>query len=409
MVSGLGRSLHASSNTPGIDARGAGGVSPLHAACARGQAVAAEMLLAAGADVCAVDGSGFTPLHRAAHHGRVDIARMLLQAEVRLAVAAVPQHRGALAAAAAADRGVDVSLRMKGGLTALHCACLGGSNAQPGDVGEGPSAHLDSQGAAQCVDLLIEYGANKEALDLWQCTPLLRGSLGGPSAVPAALRLLARGADVDARDSWSCSALHRACESGNVELVRALLLAGASAAVKSCSGRNPGQAFLDDATKEQRDAVRVALVEHAHRSGAWAVQPPKTPVITGGGLLFTRTSADGYPAEEDAAARLSAAPLAAVVIAQHSRPLSAHSSFAELVPAFARAADAPAPAAPSAHSRPGNDRSAPAAAATNTAAPQPPPPQPTSAPVALGGSDLRRTASVPWRSSRQRAAEAADG
>jgi ankyrin repeat protein len=51
---------------PTVDARDESGCTPLHFAADRGQAVAAQLLLAAGADVNARDADGQTPLHYAA-------------------------------------------------------------------------------------------------------------------------------------------------------------------------------------------------------------------------------------------------------------------------------------------------------------------------------------------------------
>lgn len=56
------------------------GSTPLHLAAINPDATAIEVLLAAGADVKAVDEEGFTPLHMAAFHRQSDYALLLLEA-----------------------------------------------------------------------------------------------------------------------------------------------------------------------------------------------------------------------------------------------------------------------------------------------------------------------------------------
>lgn len=56
------------------------GSTPLHLAAINPDPTAIEVLLAAGADVKAVDEEGFTPLHMAAFHRQSDYALLLLEA-----------------------------------------------------------------------------------------------------------------------------------------------------------------------------------------------------------------------------------------------------------------------------------------------------------------------------------------
>src|SRR5512138_2509143 len=60
--------------------RDADGETPLWHAAWTGQAQAAVMLLANGADVNAATKEGETALHKAARHGKAEVVRVLLQA-----------------------------------------------------------------------------------------------------------------------------------------------------------------------------------------------------------------------------------------------------------------------------------------------------------------------------------------
>lgn len=65
--------------SPGaVNARGAAGETPLHAALAAGHVEAALLLIDAGADVSAPDTRGRTPFHIAAEKGYVPVVKALL-------------------------------------------------------------------------------------------------------------------------------------------------------------------------------------------------------------------------------------------------------------------------------------------------------------------------------------------
>src|SRR5262245_11867644 len=78
--------------------------TPLHVAARAGQAKAAELLIAKGADLKAKDREGYTPLHVVAgYEGKAEIAEVLLA------------------------NGADPNEKSRGGITPLHAAAMTGS------------------------------------------------------------------------------------------------------------------------------------------------------------------------------------------------------------------------------------------------------------------------------------------
>jgi len=62
----------------GVNAKGAGGGTPLHSAAWNSHKEIIELLIAAGANVNAKDELGWTPLHNAAYKGQKEIAELLI-------------------------------------------------------------------------------------------------------------------------------------------------------------------------------------------------------------------------------------------------------------------------------------------------------------------------------------------
>ncbi|MFM2310112.1 MAG: hypothetical protein RLY87_2234 [Chloroflexota bacterium] len=65
---------------PSTPSQNAFSVAPLHSATAANSLVCVELLIAAGADVNAIQRGGFRPIHAAAQHGNVAILRLLIAA-----------------------------------------------------------------------------------------------------------------------------------------------------------------------------------------------------------------------------------------------------------------------------------------------------------------------------------------
>lgn len=237
------------------------GVMPLHlAAHAEPDAVrrgfrleVMEMLIQSGAEVNATDGRGRTPLHHCLNAlGDADAVGLLLRAGADVLLpdidGATPLHRAvdncrhveAIALIVAA--GAEVNTTDSQGMTALHRAVHGCTR-------------------ADAIYILLEAGADVHQQDSLGQTPLHRAvtigrlsdsnwawesdknSLAMP--VDAVDALLAFGASVHSTDMNGDTPLHLAVDRweglgwGSIEVVSALIAAGADPLVKNSDGSSP--------------------------------------------------------------------------------------------------------------------------------------------------------------------------
>lgn len=138
-----------------------------------------------------------TPLMVAAQEGQEAVVRLLLQ------------------------RHAQVHACNPGGLTVLHLAAAGGHE--------------------RVVSLLLRSGADSSRTCQGGSTALMNASWAGHLGVVQQLLRHMRGCGVDTRAKDGCTALWDACRNGRVDIVRALLLAGASHMVTSHDGQTPRQ------------------------------------------------------------------------------------------------------------------------------------------------------------------------
>lgn len=172
------------------------GMTPLLAATRdswHGRPEAVMTLLANGADPRATDREGNTPLHHAARSSDPGVAALLR------------------------DAAAELDARNVEGITPLGIACAAGN--------------------WRLARFLLERGARPEVEG---ATPALLPAAGGEEDEAAGVQLLLKHkARIDARDARGRTALHEAARAGHVDILAALLAAGADVHARDASGRTP--------------------------------------------------------------------------------------------------------------------------------------------------------------------------
>jgi ankyrin repeat protein len=114
----------------------------------------------------------------------------------------------------------------------------------------------------EMVELLITYGANINARNLYGRTPLhsLASYQNGRDMVEL---LISKGADVNVIDNQNSTPLHRAVDLGRIDTVKLLLSSGADINQKNNYGLTPLESILDDVyeANEWEEMARI-LVKH---------------------------------------------------------------------------------------------------------------------------------------------------
>lgn len=110
------------------------------------------------------------------------------------------------------------------------------------------------QGHADIVERLLDAGADVDARDSGQATPLMEAARGGHKACVA--MLVARGASLDARDSNDRTVLHWAASERHIGVAQLLLVAGANVNARNEQLETP--LFL--ATKERQSELVLILL-----------------------------------------------------------------------------------------------------------------------------------------------------
>ena len=170
------------------------------------------LLILKGADIQATNHNSYTALHRAAHVGHHEVVALLI------------------------SKGAPLETRTKDFLnTPLHTSCFA------------------KNGSGECVKLLLQAGADKEATSGKNShRPLHIAAQSGNLGVVN--ELLAFGVEIDAADSIGLRALHDAIIFGHWRIIEALLAKGANPLLESKRGILPSQLGCNsDANISQED------------------------------------------------------------------------------------------------------------------------------------------------------------
>jgi ankyrin repeat protein len=222
--------------------------TPLHHAAMSPEPALAEALIAAGAKVNTQNAAGMTPLHYAALFGGAPTAEFLLthgaEPEGRSVLLGVPPL--VMAVTRGDPRIVTVFLDHRADVNAL------------GPDGETALARATLLGAVDVAKVLVERGARVGArFARINQTPLHVAAARG--SVPLVSLFLTHGAEVDARDGGGFTPMMIAAEKGRTLVVRALFNADG----KVNSVNNVGRTALWFAASRGHEETVAYLLEHA--------------------------------------------------------------------------------------------------------------------------------------------------
>jgi ankyrin repeat protein len=219
--------------------------TPLHHAAMSPQPDLARLLVEAGANVNAQNAAGLTPLHNAALFSGPETVAYLLdhgaEPEGRAVLVGVPPLL--MAVTRGDPRTVTVMLDHRADVNAL------------GPDGETPLARAAVLGATDVARVLIARGARvKVRFGRSNHTPLHAAASRG--FLPLVTLLLANEAEPDSRDSQGFTPLHDAAEHGQTLVVRTLLNAGAQVNAVNAVGRT---ALFLAASRGQEETITFLL------------------------------------------------------------------------------------------------------------------------------------------------------
>lgn len=258
--------------------------SPVHRACARGDANVVSRLLKEGADVSLKDGNGNTPLHLAARGGNASMVKLLLDKgsspNANNATGATPLHWAVLAGDPETLKllllsGATINAKTVEGETPLHFAArwrdvgavkalldAGADAKTPDKQGMIPLHRAAEHGDPAAVELLLAKGTDVDAAAHDGTTPLM--SAAARSCFGAMKLLLENGANITRSNKAGQTALALASLECRPDVIRLLLSTGGSDSARNSAG---AQALLAASRKGLTETARLLLEKGADVNG----------------------------------------------------------------------------------------------------------------------------------------------
>ncbi|MHA1699887.1 MAG: ankyrin repeat domain-containing protein [Promethearchaeota archaeon] len=221
----------------------------LHVAVHVGFLDIVKALVAAGADILAMDCVDMTPLHIAARDGHYEIIEYLLSN----ATGSIPERvlRDVMTVASMTTTGDPrIYPLVQKFLIKSVKPTVGGD----GDLADGKLIESAERGDLKGVKIALEQGANVEATDGRGMTALIWAALRGHEAVVR--ELLNAGADVNGTNAANWTPLMEASLEGHLKIVKILLNAGADVNARTVVS---GTALMFAAGRGHTEIVKTLL------------------------------------------------------------------------------------------------------------------------------------------------------
>jgi len=257
-----------------VNAKGVGGMTPLHRAAREGHKEVSELLIANSADVNAKDKTGRTPLHRAAREGHKEVAELLITKD---AYVNAKSESGLFIGETPLDEAIKSKQADVADLLRKHGGKYGSITgaAKVGDVEAlkeflaagvdasaiGPLSAAASGGHKEFAELLIANGADAVAKNEYGSTPLHKAA-----TKEIAELLITNGADINAKINDGSSPLLAAAMKGHKEVAELLISKGADVNARSESVLGEDKTALDWAVDQSHTEIADLLRKHGGKT-----------------------------------------------------------------------------------------------------------------------------------------------